>query len=365
MFGSQRFKWGISIDDMWRYADVEPPKSVIIPYLFSVRLPRGPIRSDLNVDPKSIESEMNQESQSDLADKTTRSISEELACGLKNQGVDFVRCWFPWNFFEPKLTIDDTPQYQFPLDNFVSAMIEKNIEILPVIGNGYSRFLPHGTNTNDSKDYVQRMIKMVSAVVGHYRNSISVWQIENEPNWWDKHYAAHWRSGGIWVEQGIRELILGALHDTVREADSNATIIINLEADEKKTDWPFYAKYCDVLGLDFYPNYFHSSPVDASEVSFSSEVKKSTELPVFVAETGYPSGPSFFGFDVIKQAQYIRSACVESFACEYITGLCLWRHSDSYWRSFPFQENYFGLHSKEGDPKPAWVEYRSQIASKR
>jgi hypothetical protein len=88
-------------------------------------------------------------------------------------------------------------------------MKEDNIEIVGVIANGYSRFLPQGINADNSRDYVDRMVKMARAVVHHYKNSISVWQIENEPNWWDEHYATHWRSGGIWIEPGMRDLILG------------------------------------------------------------------------------------------------------------------------------------------------------------
>lgn len=364
VFGSQRFKWGISIDNMWRYTDVEPPKSVIIPYLVSIRLPRGPVRIGPDIDPRSIESKIDEEP-SPGEDRKRELVCKELGAELKNCSINFVRCWFQWNFFEPKVIPNDTENYLFPLDDFVSAMKENNIEIVAVIANGYSRFLPQGINTDNSRDYVDRMVKMATAVVHHYKNSISVWQIENEPNWWDEHYATHWRSGGIWIEPGMRDLILRFLHDTVRAEDPDATIMINLEADEKKTQWSYYAKYCDVLGLDFYPNYMRSTPVDASEVKFSSEVKKATGLPVYVAETGYPSGPSFFGYDNAKQAEYVRSACMESFRCDDISALSLWRYSDSYWKSFPFQENYFGLLTKEGNPKPAWIEYNNQIKASR
>ncbi len=362
LFGSQRFKWGISVDDMWKYADVEPPKSQIIPYLVSIRLPRGPVRIGPDIDPRSIESEIEQQPFRS-SDKNRELVCKELAAELKSRNIDFVRCWFQWNFFEPKISAGGTEDYLFPLDDFVSAMAENDIEIVAVLGNGYSRFLPQGVNTEDSKDYIDRLVKMARAVVNHYRNSVSVWQIENEPNWWDEHYATHWRSGGIWVEPGAQELILASLHDSVRSENPDATIMINLEADNKKTEWSFYSKYCDVLGLDFYPNYMRSAPVDASEVKFSSEVKRSTGHPVCIAETGYPSGPSFFGYDTGKQAEYVKSACKESFACNDIEALCLWRYSDSYWRSFPFQENYFGLLTREGNPKPAWIEYHNQIVA--
>ena len=346
---------------MWDYADVQQPKSAIIPYLISVRLPRGPTRYFPDIDPKSVESEIQQET-SLGNDRNTEVVCKELAAELRNRRMDFVRCWFPWNFFEPKIDSEEL-DYKFPLDDFVSAMNAENIGIVAVLACGYSRFLPEGLRADDSKVYIDRMVKMAMSVVDHYKDSVSAWQIENEPNWWDEHYATHWRSGGMWLEPGTQELILGALHDTVRRQDSDGTIMINLEADNKKTNWSFYSKYCDILGLDFYPNYMHSSPVDASELKFSSQVKKATGLPVCIAETGYPSGPSFWGYDVAKQSEYVESACKESLACDDITALCLWRFSDSYWESFPFQENYFGLLTKDGLPKPAWATYHDEIVA--
>ncbi len=240
-------------------------------------------------------------------------------------------------------------------------MSEEGIEIVAVIGNGYTRFLPERVNLDNPNDYIQRLRSASTAIVRRYKDEIKTWQIENEPNWWLEHYATHWRSGGVWLEPGIQEDVLGTLHDVVRQEDPSATIVVNLEADNRKTDWKFYAKYCDVLGLDFYPNYVHPEPVDASEVKFASQVKRESGLPVFVAETGYPSGPSMFGYSEQKQCDYVKSACESSYTCDDICALSIWRYSDSYWRSFPEQENYFGLLTKEGDPKPAWLEYHNQI----
>lgn len=365
-FSKNRFRWGVNIDDMWLYAGALQPKSIIIPYLLSVRLPRGPIRVPPAAHPMQKLKSMAKSFAGLDEEKGDRpAFSQDLAAELKSCGIQFVRCWFQWNFFEPQILGTKDPSYEFPLDDFVSSLKQAGIEIVAVIGNGYSRFLPRGINLDNPKDYIQRLDSVCRATVSHYKSSIKVWQIENEPNWWREHYATHWRSGGIWLEPGIQDAILGTLHNLVREEDPSATIVVNLEADHRKTNWNFYVKYCDVLGLDFYPNYARSSPVDASEVRFASEVRKQTELPVFIAETGYPSGPRIFGYSEQRQIEYVRSACEESFACDDIFGLSLWRYSDSYWRSFPEQENYFGLFTKEGSPKPAWTEYANEIKSRQ
>ena len=299
----------------------------------------------------------------ELGDMKTFSLA--LAAELKNKGIQFVRCWFQWNFFEPEVGDMKSQIYKFPLDDFVASLKQAGIEIIAVIGNGYSRFLPRGINLGDPNSYIQRLDSVCRATVKHYKDSIKVWEIEDEPNWWVAHYAANWRSGGIWLKHGIQDSILTALHNLVREEDPSATIVVNLEADWKKTNWKSYLKYCDVLGLDFYPNYGRASPVDASKVKFATDVKKQTGIPVFIAETGYPSGPSLFGYGEQRQVEYVRSASEECFSCDDIFALSIWRYSDTYWKSFPEQENHFGLFTKEGSPKPAWAEYCNQIKSKQ
>lgn len=382
---------------MWRYAGLDPPKSVAIPYLLSKRSQNGQFTlpqyegyangsdlTDPSVAPRA--------GGSNILD--TCRLSEGLASFLKSWGVGFVRSWFPWNFFEQGMnprastTLEQplassspcgSSEFRFPLDDFVSKMDEAEIGMIGVLGNGYSRFLPTGLQTNNLDEYVERLTESCSQIVRHYKDKVKVWQIENEPNWWKAHYTIQWRKGRIWLETKNQEVILRALHDVVRSESPDATIMINLEADNKRfrfasffprltapMDWKLYAKYCDVIGLDFYPNYSHSTPIDASLLSRTAQgVKKRVGLPIFVIETGYPTGPRPFGFSAQKQSKYIRAACEQSFSCDAITGLGWFRFSDSYWRSFPFTENHFGLLTKEGMPKPGWTEYATQIKQRR
>jgi hypothetical protein len=281
-----------------------------------------------------------------------------VASEFKDSGIKFVRIWFQWNFFEERVQTDSNNQpLQFPLDDFVTAMRESSIAVLGVVGNGYSRFLPEGLDLESAEGYVTKLDASARAIVSHYRDSIQLWQIENEPNWWEEHYAVGWRKGGIWFKPGMQDSILRVLHDAVMQENPDSLIVINLEADKKTTDWKLYAEYCDVIGLDFYPNYSHASPVDASELRFCEEVRAATGKPVFVSETGYPSWPSFLGYDEPKQALYVESACDVAYATDAITGLSIWRYSDNDWRSFPFQENHFGLLAEDGRRKPSWSEY--------
>jgi hypothetical protein len=374
-----QFQWGINIDDMWRYAGLSPPKSVAIPYVLSMMSRSGkfdlPLQETRNADDHNI--------------VDTVHLAEVLATFLKRQGVNFVRCWFPWNFFElasaqkeqSSVPLDDSAPlgYRFPLDNFVSKMNEFGIGIIGVLGNGYNRFLPEDIEANDIQEFVKRLVYSSTHIVRHYKDKVKFWQIENEPNWWRAHHTIQWRKGSIWLEERSQEAILRALHSVVRSECPDATVMINLEADSKRfrfasffprltapMDWRLYAKYCDVLGLDFYPNYYRSTPIDASLLGrTATEVKKKIGLPIFIIETGYPTGPQILGYSEANQAKYIRSACEEAFSCDAITGLGWFRFSDSYWRSFPFPENHFGLLTKEGTPKIGWNGYLSEIKQRQ
>jgi hypothetical protein len=383
--GDNKFHWGLNIDDIWTHAGHPIPKSVVIPYLFSVRLPGGPFNLPRGLN-ENIGNDVVSSAQVEDGRTNNRGSGRSaapLASFLKKNGVDFVRCWFQWNFFAPSrlktlpppsVSLSPSPSsgYHFPLDDFVLRMAEAGIGVVGVIGSGYQRFLPVGLQTDRLDEYVKRLTESSTEIVRHYKDSVKTWQIENEPNWWKAHYSGHWRKGVIWLTTKNQEPILSALYSVVRSECPNATIVINLEADGRRAgdgrraDWKLYAKYSDLLGLDFYPNYSRTGPIDASRLRTTAlQVKKEAGLPIFIIETGYPTGPRLLGYDESKQSQYVRAACEAAFTCDAITGLGWFRFSDSYWKSFPPQENHFGLLTQEGRPKSGWNEYVTQIRQKR
>jgi hypothetical protein len=374
-----KFHWGVNIDDAWKYTGLGIPKSTILPYLFSTRFREGAFtlpgenegRSDHVGGPASRTSD-------GIMDNSLNAPSaEHLASFLKKNGVDFVRCWFQWNFFDQSKyggrssassSYPSSPSsgYVFPLDDFVSKMSEAGIEVIGAIGSGYHRFLPIGVEANHLGRYLKQLTDSSTEIIRHYKDKVKVWQIENEPDWWREHYISHWRRGTIWLNNKNREPILRALYNVVRAECPDGTIVVNLEAENMRQDWKLYARYSDIIGLDFYPNYMRTAPIDAAELrTHSLRARKETGLPIFVIETGYPSGPGIFGFDEAKQRHYVRSACEVAYACDAITGLGWFRFSDSYWKSFPSQENHFGLLTREGRPKLGWNEYVTQVRQKR
>ncbi len=348
-----RFQWGINIDDPSVYAVF---RSIPVNPNSKFADQRETLSFQRHIFTANSERTLDFGTQTDV-EACARSLLAREQCEalgrlLKASRIDFVRCWFPWNFFDYE---------DYPLDLLVETLKKDGIAILAVLGSGYDRFLPKGISTQNAKSYSRKLAESSTAIVRHYRGAINMWQIENEPNWWKWHFAASWRSGRIWLSRDAEEIILSSLYNVVRSESPKSTVVINLEADGDRHRYDLYSKFCDVIGLDFYPAYTLPFRTSASRIAFAREVSRETGVSTFVAETGYPSSPKFLGYNESRQAAYVKSACDVSYSCDAVNALCVWRLSDAGWKSFPFQENHFGLFTEKGRPKPAWTRYVNEI----
>ncbi len=361
----ERFNFGVDIDDMWRFAGLPDPPSIVIPFLvyrptrngrFSLPNERG-VRPRRYGEGNFTDSLIYRENR-----HNTRKLTRAVAALLKANGIDYVRCWFPWNFFEPEIGSG----FCFPLDYFVEEMNDAGIGLIAVVGDGYKRFMPSGAASGNIEEYVEQLYRSSSKIVRHYKGRVDAWQIENEPNAWLGHAMADWRSGSIWLRESSKEPILSVLHEVVAKEAPCAPIAINIDYIGLKTDWKRYAKYCNVLGIDFYQGYanpFYTRLSAARKIV--DEAYAATQMPVYIMETGYASGPGMLGYNEKRQRDYINSACVAAFSDRRVNGLGIYRFADSYWKSFPTMENHFGLLDVHGKPKPAWGAYAHQIARAR
>jgi hypothetical protein len=245
---SKKISFGVNLDDVWRYTGRKEPGSIVLPHLLSVELPESSVVE--KVEERWLISKGEQQPSDEIG-----LALEFLTGAISDLGVDFVRCWFPWNFFEPKVLderqlneVKTNGYSEYPFDRMVNTLKGKGISVLPVLGCGYTRMLPSGINPDkDPGDYIKRLTIHVTALVRHYMGSIAVWQIENEPNWWEMHSAGGWRSGAVWLEGGsFRFELLKMLNDAVHSEDPSANTMINLEADAGKVDVAFYSKSSSV-----------------------------------------------------------------------------------------------------------------------
>ena len=359
----KRFSFGLNLDDPWRYSGVIPPKSIIIPHLLSVSLPEGKILDEAD------DREIRGHGEAEPRTVAGRAVAAP-ADSLVEAKVDFVRCWFPWKYFEPfpvqESALDqllDRSYSQWPLDDLVNTLTSKGVGVVPVVACGYQRMLPQGLEPDPNRTlYLKRASIHTRLLVRHWKSQVKCWQIENEPNWWSEHEAGGWRSGLSWIqEHGFRQELLGTLNDGVHTEDPNATTIVNLEADAKTLEPGAYSSYCDILGLDFYPNYKSAHPINTRVLKLGDEVAKALGKPVMVSETGYPSGPSVLGYSPDRQSEYVEGSTRQAYSLDGVTGIGIWRYVDTSWRSFPPQENHFGLFDSRGGPKPAWIAYSRVI----
>ncbi|MBO0888614.1 hypothetical protein J2P12_05885, partial [Candidatus Bathyarchaeota archaeon] len=318
---TRRFSFGINLDDPWRYSGVPPPKSIIIPHLLSVSLPEGKILDEAD------DQEIRTHGETEPTTVAGRAVTA-LADNLVEAKIRFVRCWFPWKYFEPSPVPEtslsqllERSYSQWPLDDFVNTLTSRGVDVVPVIACGYQRMLPQGLEP-DRRVYLKRVSIHARLLVRHYKDRVKCWQIENEPNWWAEHEAGGWRSGLSWVhEHGFKQELLQTLNDAVHTEDPSAATIINLEADAKTVDPGAYFLWCDILGLDFYPNYKSAHPIKTSAFRLADQIAKALGKPVMISETGYPSGPSVLGYSPDHQAEFVESAAREAYSLEGVTGV--------------------------------------------
>jgi len=345
----ERFKFGLNLDDPWRYSGMNEPKSIIIPHVMKIELKDSDTAGKIG---EAIARAMGR--------RLTTKREEILALvdAISNAEIDFVRCWFPWNYFVEKVG----DEYQYPMDDMAKALQEKGIALIPVIACGYSRMLPEGVSVDrDPSKYIEIAGEHARELVKHYRSK--VWQIENEPNWWEMHEAAGWRNGVAWLEGKFKYELLKMLNDAVHEEDGNTLTLINLEADREiaSDEITMYSSLSDIIGLDFYPNYQEPEPVDPKVITKAEDVAQKLGKNVVISETGYPSGPSWLGYSYGKQAEYVLRACMQAFECKHVSAISIWRYADTSWRSFPPQENHFGLYDEHLNSKPAYRVYADTI----
>lgn len=162
-------------------------------------------------------------------------------------------------------------------------------------------------------------------------STIRVWVLEGELNIAPAQTLFGWRqpSGpeafltSPWASFEFQTDLLRSVGRGVRAEDPDAvtTTLINTDmADAFNTlfgrpGWEGavsqWRTLVDVIGLDTYPNYFLSQPVDGTVVG--ARVRRLRELvcpgqQVMVTETGYPNGPVDRGYSPEAQAEYLSEA---------------------------------------------------------
>src|SRR5438034_1578586 len=122
---TKRLSFGINLDDPWRYSGITPPRSIIIPHLLSASLPEGKILDEAD------EQEIGRRGEVEPATVAGRAVAA-LAHTIVDANVGFVRCWFPWKYFEPfpvpEASLDqllEKSYAQWPMDDLVDTLTDR------------------------------------------------------------------------------------------------------------------------------------------------------------------------------------------------------------------------------------------------
>jgi len=172
---TKRFSFGINLDDPWRYSGVTPPRSIIIPHLLSRSLPEGKILDEADEQEIGRRGEVEPET---VAGRAVIALTDTLV----DAGVGFVRCWFPWKYFEPfpvpEASLDQLHQKsyeQWPLDDLVNTLTSRGVAVVPVIACGYQRMLPQGLEPDPDRElYLKRVSIHTQLIVRRYKRSDQV-----------------------------------------------------------------------------------------------------------------------------------------------------------------------------------------------
>lgn len=343
---------------------------------------------------------------------------------LKDLGVDFAKFWLDWREIEPVLAFhlswedfsthpEIIDEYAFPekpgsrfkgqlnysrTDRLIQELNSAGISPIPLIADGAmspgvssstpeQRIAPEQIGfscqtrvAGETRTYVGigreqylAQVYLLSAGLArrysHPGMMVEWWNTENELNWTYIHTSvAGWRCGKAWSDKQFLTDLLHTLYLGVKMGNpqAKATMNVNIHDPNWLNDLKLWSRDMDALGLGAYPNYLFAIPkmdwilTDAVRKA----VARASGKPVFILETGYPSGPKNLGWNEKLQAEYISesiSGAVKNRANAYI----YFKLDDTDLKISPVNlqkvENHWGLVRLNGTRKPAFFAYQDAV----
>gem|GEM_PF-1620815 len=270
--------------------------------------------------------------------------------------VDLLRIDFPWREVIPNLNEEDLIDLESlksdpkkveqlikkiseekkwkSFDKKIDQAIKRNIEIIPIVGHGYKFYQPlykgkpFGPHLVGQQKYLGTMALFVRAFVRHYSHQFKIYQIENELNVAALTQLWGWREPsdfeavkkGDWANLNFQKKVMETLLWSVKTEDPDGLVTHNFQTDLSgklqnqigQPTWEqsieLWRNYLDIIGLDYYPNYYDSDKKVEGELSRIIETARvhGCGKPVWIIETNYPSGPKDLGYTPEKQANFIK-----------------------------------------------------------
>jgi hypothetical protein len=230
-------------------------------------------------------------------------------------------------------------------DRMVGRFTDQGILVVAGVGSGWVQAVPRlrdgrpaAPDSLGRETYLAWQVLVTRALVERYDGDglldapggvhVVAWQVENELN-----EAAFTAFGSqrypfgldaltsAWTDEAYLDQIFDQLCRAVRAADPRAIVLTNLHVSvhpelDRALDVPTWDQWLvrwrdrlDWVGIDVYPNFLTPMPIGIAEVEdrLARAIELAGDRPVYVIETGYPSGPEVLGYTEAQQADYMRA----------------------------------------------------------
>jgi len=266
-----------------------------------------------------------------------------------------------------------TPEYYDPL---VDDAIAAGHRVIGLLGGGNRLYSEQGAAHGDDNyppDDPQDFGPYVYAVVSHFKDRVSDWEVWNEPN-------AAYRFFKPKADPYKYGAILKVAYTAAKEADPDCRVSFAGVFGSSLFDWfgvpggldfieqvfaahPDIGEYMDAVSFHPYPYPFTSPEFSCPGLGSYPEVVEDLrelfashgidDIPIWFTECGWPTNYATWGVTFEKQAQYLVRSLLLSVAhgVEYY---CWFTYRDrEHW--IWWQEDSFGLLNVEGEPKPSYL----------
>jgi len=305
------------------------------------------------------------------SDEDRQQRAERLAV-MDAIGLKVHRVGFNWRKVEQQRGAF-TPEYYDPL---VDDVIAAGHRIIGLLGGGNRLYSEQGAAHGDDNyppDDPEDFGPYVYAVVSHFKDRVSDWEVWNEPN-------AAYRFFKPKTDPYLYGAILKVAYTAAKEADPDCRVSFAGVFGSSLFDWfgvpggldfieqvfaahPDIGEYIDAVSFHPYPYPFTSPEFSNPWLGSYEEVIEDLrdllsshgidDIPIWFTECGWPTNYATWGVTFERQAQYLVRSLLLSVAhgVEYY---CWFTYRDrEHW--IWWQEDSFGLLDVDGRPKPSYV----------
>lgn len=222
---------------------------------------------------------------------------------------------------------------EYSISDYSQSLQQNNINLLVIIDHKTFEY-----RVPTLEEWNRTITELVNSPDFENTDSVEIW---NEPN------------SVSFIEPHIYYEMLKSAHTIIKNYTDIPVVFAGVTPEVE--GWKTYVNtvfahndtedYFDYMGIHLYGNM--TGNLDALEF-----VRGLTSKPVWLTETGKPSGPLALNYTAIDQAEYL--SYVYFTAKSLVSKMFFYELNDGSWNSDDPKESFFGLLTYEGDRKEAY-----------